>query len=176
VGRPREAPGSFHTLTTNLWRLRPIAPAVRRMYDDSYKKEDSYKQPAEYKDSYEKGEEYKVQPVYDDNKYTSEPSYDNKYTSEPSYDNKYTTEEDKYTSEEDKYATSEVKYEATETTPAYEYTETKKAEEYKETKAYETTSAEYSAPTYGSGEKKWGKTYDDCVSSELAHIPRVLQG
>jgi plastocyanin len=125
------------------------APAVRREWDSYKQSEDSYKQAENYgKDSYDKGNEWK-QANYDDKKYESTSyGYDDKKYESTSYgydDKKYES-----TSYDDK------KYEATK---AYEYTESK---------AYETTTAYHEAPTYGSGQQQWGKSYDDCVSKCVA--------
>jgi plastocyanin len=47
---------------------------------------------------------------------------------------------------------------------SYKYT----TDEWKDKGKYETTTAYHEAPTYGSGEQKWGQSYEDCVSKCVA--------
>jgi len=117
-------------------------------YDDSYKKDDSYKQ---YDDSYKKYDDsYKK----DDDSYKKDDSY-NKYDDSYKKDDSY--KQDSYNKGNDYTSDDKYKYE---TTQAYDYKE--------KDKAYETTTAYYESPTYGSGQQKWGESYNDCVSKCVA--------
>jgi len=144
------------------------APAVRRQYDNSYMQSgDSYKQAdnsytTKYDDSYKQSDNSYKQS---DNSYSK---YDDSYKKDDSYskyDDSY--KQDSYKQSDDSYKqdsydnkyTSDDKYKY-ETTQAYDY----KGKD----NAYETTTAYNESPTYGSGQQKWGQSYNDCVSKCVA--------
>jgi plastocyanin len=106
----------------------------------------------QYQQQYDNSYPQKDDSYNGDNKYT-QPSYDNKYT-QPSDDNKYTPP-----SYDNKY-----------TPPSYDNKYTTPVMDDKTPMMYETTSAPYETPTYGSGQSNWGNSYDDCVSRELLHV------